>query len=236
MSKPKTVLAPDGGSRPATPGKPRAAGRPTHDDALQLRERLLDAAKTVYMMEGFGSAKVDKIAALAGVSKTTVYRQFGTKEELFRAIVWRGMADLRGKIAQHLDPDRDFSTNLAALIDALVEYMAIPDSVHTSRMVIGEAIRFPDIAKQFLQFVETMLEPLKDFLDAAAANGLIDIDDPANAARDLLTLITGAPEVHLAVRTSRKERKLRSERIHRLLMTAWKYRATAVKIRSKSMI
>ncbi|SEK08732.1 TetR/AcrR family transcriptional regulator [Paraburkholderia diazotrophica] len=235
MSKPLAVQAPDRASRLAAAGKPRTAGRPTHDDALQLRERLLDAAKSVFMREGFGAARVEEIASLAGVSKTTVYRQFGTKEELFRAIVWRGMADLRGKIAQHLEPGRDFSTNLASLIDALVEHMAIPDSMHTSRMVIGEAIRFPDVARQFLQFVVTMLEPLTGVLEAAAANGMIDIDDPATAARDLLTLVTGAPEVHLAIQTTRVERKRRAERIHRILLTAWKYRATLDKARVRSM-
>ena len=228
------VQTPDGASRLAAAGKPRTAGRPTHDDALQLRVRLLDAAKSVFMREGFGAARVEEIASLAGVSKTTVYRQFGTKEELFRSIVWRGMADLRGKITQHLEPGRDFSTNLASLIDALVEHMAIPDSMHTSRMVIGEAIRFPDVARQFLQFVVTMLEPLTGVLEAAAANGTIDIDDPANAARDLLTLVTGAPEVHLAIQTTRAERKRRAERIHRILLTAWKYRATLDKARARS--
>lgn len=233
MSKPMAVPAPDGASRLAATGKPRTAGRPAHEDALQLRERVLDAAKSVFMREGFGAARVEEVASLAGVSKTTVYRQFGTKEELFRSIVWRGMADLRVKIDQHLEPGRDFSANLASLIDALVEHMAIPDSVHTSRMVIGEAVRFPDIAKQFLQFVTTMLEPLTGVLKAAAASGIIDIDDPASAARDLLTLITGAPEVHLAIQTTRAERKRRAERIHRLFLSAWKYRAPAkARIRS----
>ncbi|APA89612.1 TetR/AcrR family transcriptional regulator (plasmid) [Paraburkholderia sprentiae WSM5005] len=235
MFKPMSVQARDAGSRLAAADKPRTAGRPTHDDAVQLRERLLDAAKSVFIREGFGAARVEEIASLAGVSKTTVYRQFGTKEELFRSIVWRGMADLRGKISEHLQPGRDFSTNLASLIDALVEHMAIPDSMHTSRMVISEAIRFPDVAKQFLQFVVTMLEPLTGVLEAAAVSGVIAIDDPSNAARDLLTLVTGAPEVHLAVQTTRSERKRRAERIHRLLLTAWRYRAALDKVRARSM-
>jgi AcrR family transcriptional regulator len=176
------------------------------------------------MREGFGAARVEEIASIAGVSKTTVYRQFGTKEELFRSIVWRAMTDLRGKIALELEPGGDFSTNLASLIDALVEHVAIPDSMHTSRLVIGEAVRFPDIAKQFLQFITTMLEPLTGVLEAASAKGTIDIDHPANAASDLLTLVSGAPEVHLSIPTTRAERKRRAERIHRLLLTAWKYR------------
>jgi len=226
MSKPMAVQARSGASRLAAAGKPRTAGRPAHEDALELRERVLDAAKLVFMREGFGAARVEEIASHAGVSKTTVYRQFGTKEELFRSIVWRGMADLRGKIALELEPGGDFSANLASLIDALVEHIATPDSMHTSRLVIGEAVRFPDIAKQFLQFVTTMLEPLTGVLEAASARGTIDIDSPASAARDLLTLVTGAPEVHLAIQTTRAERKRRAERIHRLLLNAWKYRAT----------
>lgn len=227
------VQALEAASRLAATGKPRAAGRPTQDDALQLRERLLDAARIVFMREGFGAARVEEIASIAGVSKTTVYRQFGTKEELFRAIVSRGMSDLRGKIFLHLEPGRDFSTNLAALIDALVEHMAIPDSMLTFRLVVAEAIRFPDIAKQFMQATITMLEPLTSALESAAHNGVIDVDDPTSAAGDLLALVTGAPEVHLAIQVSRAQRKRRAERIHRVILTAWKYRATLDKVRGK---
>src|SRR5260370_8820000 len=90
---------------PATSAAPRAAGRPTQDAAAELRERLLDAAGQVFRAEGFGAAKVEEIAARAGISKTTVYRQFRTKEDLFRATAWRGMEDFRGTSAQQLIPD-----------------------------------------------------------------------------------------------------------------------------------
>jgi TetR/AcrR family transcriptional regulator, mexJK operon transcriptional repressor len=206
-------------------GKQRTAGRPTHGDAAELRERLLDAAKAVFVKEGFGAARVEEIAALAGVSKTTVYRQFGTKEELFRTTIWRNMLDLRGQIEQLLDANRDFSSNLSVLIESLVEHMARPETTQISRVVIGESNRFPDVANRFLQFVGTMLEPVSDFIAAAVKANTIDIDDPAYAARDLMTLVAGTTEVLLGIHSTRAERKRRAAWIHRMLLRAWKYRA-----------
>ena len=47
------------------------------------REAILKGAKAVFLKHGFGDANMDEVAAVAGVSKMTVYRHFGSKEDLF---------------------------------------------------------------------------------------------------------------------------------------------------------
>jgi len=56
---------------------------------LRTREtqaRLLNAAETVFVRDGYESAQLDEIAATAGRSKGAVYTHFKSKEDLFLAL------------------------------------------------------------------------------------------------------------------------------------------------------
>ena len=67
------------------------------DSQLQTRERLLDAALTVFSRRGYHAASVDEIAAEAGYSKGAVYSNFSNKEELLLALIDRRFAsDIQG--------------------------------------------------------------------------------------------------------------------------------------------
>jgi TetR/AcrR family transcriptional repressor of mexJK operon len=51
------------------------------------REAILKGGKSVFLKHGFGGASMDEVAAAAGVSKMTVYRHFGSKEDLFAGVI-----------------------------------------------------------------------------------------------------------------------------------------------------
>ena len=202
---------------------PRSAGRPTQDAAAELRERLLNAATQTFRAEGFGGARVEEIAERAGISKTTVYRQYGTKEDLFRAAIWHGMSDLRGRIEQLLKPRRDFAKTLLLLVRTLTDHMATTDTIEITRVSVGESHRFPDVAKGFLQYVNAMLEPVAAFIASAAQGGTINVSDAPQAARDLLTLVAGSVEVLMGIPTTPAQREQRAAHIQQLLLSAWRY-------------
>ena len=50
-------------------------------------ESILAAAKRAFLAAGFEAVSMDAIAREAGVSKATVYAHFGSKEELFGAVI-----------------------------------------------------------------------------------------------------------------------------------------------------
>lgn len=52
-------------------------------------DRILDAARTVFEQYGARRANVDDIAAAAGVSRSTLYRRFATKDDLLAAVLLR---------------------------------------------------------------------------------------------------------------------------------------------------
>ncbi|WP_371134710.1 TetR/AcrR family transcriptional regulator [Pseudomonas sp. Q11] len=49
---------------------------------LPPRERIIDAAKALFMEQGITRVSVDAIAALAASTKMTVYRHFESKDAL----------------------------------------------------------------------------------------------------------------------------------------------------------
>ena len=65
----------------------------------QTRQRLLDAAQSVFLSKGFVAASVEDIAELAGYTRGAFYSNFGSKSELFLQLLRRDhekvMADMR---------------------------------------------------------------------------------------------------------------------------------------------
>jgi AcrR family transcriptional regulator len=89
-----------------------------------LRDRLLDAAQSITVESGWAAVTMAKIADLAGVSRQTVYNEFGTKPELADALVVRelmGFLDVvRTRLLAHDDPVdglRDACTAALALAE-----------------------------------------------------------------------------------------------------------------------
>ncbi len=56
-------------------------------DSTATKKRLLDAAFDEFAERGLAGARVDRIAAAASANKQAIYAYFGSKEELFRAVL-----------------------------------------------------------------------------------------------------------------------------------------------------
>jgi len=64
--------------------KPRSSYRQIQ--AAATRQRIAEAARTLFAVDGYGSTSIDAIAAEAGVAVRTVYSVFGTKREILTAL------------------------------------------------------------------------------------------------------------------------------------------------------
>ncbi|AKJ11320.1 TetR family transcriptional regulator [Streptomyces incarnatus] len=63
-------------------------------DPNTTKERLLSAATEEFAAHGIAGARVDRIAASAGVNKERIYGYFGNKQKLFDAVVGRALDEL----------------------------------------------------------------------------------------------------------------------------------------------
>jgi AcrR family transcriptional regulator len=71
-----------------TPGTPRRSydSRRRQDQARQTRRAVLDAARTMFLHRGYAQTTIAAVAAAAGVSVETVYKAFGNKPGLAKAV------------------------------------------------------------------------------------------------------------------------------------------------------
>lgn len=59
------------------------------------RNEIIDAAEKLFFSKGFGNTTVDDVAAEAELSKGTIYLYYKSKEELYIAIIMRGLTIFR---------------------------------------------------------------------------------------------------------------------------------------------
>src|SRR5580704_11788940 len=67
-------------------------GRPLREFAGEVDQRILDAARSVFLERGLAGASIDEIAATARAGKPTIYARYPDKETLFAAVVMRNVA------------------------------------------------------------------------------------------------------------------------------------------------
>ncbi|WP_040789630.1 TetR/AcrR family transcriptional regulator [Nocardia paucivorans] len=68
-------------------------------DTERTKRLLLDAATAEFCEHGLAGARVDRIAAAAGVNKERIYKYFGTKNRLFTIVVEREVARLADAVS-----------------------------------------------------------------------------------------------------------------------------------------
>jgi len=66
---------------------PRSTAPSPARDPEHSRARILAAAHAEFAQHGFDGARVDRIAALAGINKRMLYHYFGNKDVLFRVVL-----------------------------------------------------------------------------------------------------------------------------------------------------
>jgi AcrR family transcriptional regulator len=114
-------------------------GRPLRADARQNRERILAAARDVFVEQGAG-APLEEISRRAGTGIATLYRRFPDRRALMRAVVLDSLAHTTGEArsAAEEEPDafraltrymhRALDIRVAAVIPALLEEISMADS------------------------------------------------------------------------------------------------------------
>jgi AcrR family transcriptional regulator len=94
-----------------------------HQQAMSTRQAVLDAARDLFVAQGYGATTIDEIAARAGVSKPTVFTAVGNKRMVLGAVRDVAIAgdDESIAVADRTDTQRAFSApTLEEVIDGFV--------------------------------------------------------------------------------------------------------------------
>ncbi len=109
---------------------------------------ILAAGLKIFAEKGFAGAKMEAIAAEAGLSKGAVYLYFPTKEDVFRAVVEQTVApnvEAIGKAV--LAGEMDFADRIRIFLPRLGEILTTAKVGAVAKMVLGESRNFPELAK-----------------------------------------------------------------------------------------
>lgn len=80
-----------------------------------LQERIVNYAAPRFFQEGFSRITTEEISRDLGISKKTLYREFGTKEEIVRAVVRRQLASVEKELREVFDDEsRSFLERLGS--------------------------------------------------------------------------------------------------------------------------
>ena len=154
---------------------------------------ILDAATRVFLQHGYLAANMEQIASEAAVSKQTIYKHCSSKEALFLDVI----ADLTARATElsletlpELTEATDPQSYLEEYACRELETLLVPEVIRLRRLVVGEADRFPEVARLYYEKGPTIgFQMLERILRTFVAKGLITISNPGRAAEDLNWLI-----------------------------------------------
>lgn len=151
------------------------------------RERIVAAAIELFYSRGFGAVGLDQVIAAAGVTKTTFYKHFESKDDLMVAAVrrrheWETQAWERAVARTAGD---DPAAQLLGFFDVLDQWFNDPD--FRGCLFINAAAEFPNPHDPVHQAAaEHKLSNRRHFRKLAAAAGARDPDALADALTALL--------------------------------------------------
>jgi TetR/AcrR family transcriptional repressor of mexJK operon len=163
---------------------------------IDKRVAILEAASNVFAREGYAQAGVDAIAAEAGVAKATVYSHFGDKQNLLRESLIAesdraAEANLEA-VERLLEPGADVRAALEDVALKLLVCFTDERSWALRRLVMAEVTQMPDLVDVFLGRASARVnQALADRLLALSVAGHLQVDDPAVAAEQFGSLLTG---------------------------------------------
>jgi AcrR family transcriptional regulator len=102
----------------------RMSERATTTKAGETRERILDAALTLFREQGFDHATMRDIASKANVATGAAYYYFRSKEELVMAFYVRAADEARYLVPAAIGRSRDLKKRLRAVLDQKFEQFA----------------------------------------------------------------------------------------------------------------
>jgi AcrR family transcriptional regulator len=154
------------------------------------RAAILETARKVFLEDGCFGTTMENIAARHGGSKTTLYKYFPSKSDLFRAIVEAQSMEIQRQLNVFEGMAGDIRAVLEHFTERCLGIMLSKDMVAFERLVIAEATHYPEIAKAAYELgFKPALECWEQIIRQAIAAGQLRPVDPKVASAYLLSLV-----------------------------------------------
>ena len=148
-----TVASRTARAKPA-PARGAVAGGNRKVPAAARREAILDAALTVFAERGYEGARLDDVAARAGVAKGTLYLYFKDKEALFEALIRSAVTPMMDKVGEAAAAPGIKAADILELFFATFQKEVLGTRRKLLlRLIFAEGPRFPALAEFYYREV-----------------------------------------------------------------------------------
>lgn len=128
---------------------------------LSSREKILEAARQLFAVQGFSETSVEEIAERAGVAKGTIYTHFASKDELLLTILRIGSNELIERVHKLMRTDEPYPLRLKNVTLAILEYFDRHHNFH--RVYSAQRAMLPAAPPQTEQFRKEMFQHYRNF-------------------------------------------------------------------------
>ena len=161
------------------------------------RAALIDAARDIFLEQGFARASIDEVVQRVGGSKASVYQYFGSKEGLFGEMIahqCQQLIDSAEFPGRGGAPGADVEQVLLQFARRVVQLFLAPARIAMHRAMIAEAERFPELAERFYEAgPKRGLMLLSAYLRSQHEAGTLDCPKPEWSAIQFMNLVRTYP-------------------------------------------
>lgn len=155
----------------------------------ERRRRIMTGAAEIFTCDGYEGASMADIARAAQVSKGTLYNYFPSKEALFAAFVKDNCGQLLREIFGGMQDDAPIEAELARIGRTMMTMMLSPRGLAMFRVVVMEAMKFPDLARNFVEAgPQTLVRNMAAWISRRIEAGELNAADPHFAAEQFFAL------------------------------------------------
>ncbi|MEW1659810.1 MULTISPECIES: helix-turn-helix domain-containing protein [unclassified Streptomyces] len=151
-----------------------------HVSAAERRPQLIKAAIALMTREGVAAGSTRAIAAELGVAQATVHYTFGTKADLYRAVIEELTDELIARVERAAPQDAGFEETIIAL--AGVSWQTVREDVTRSRLLTELsmlALRTPGLSEAHADYYRGLSEVTARLVAEAAARTGYELAQPA---------------------------------------------------------
>ena len=174
--------------------------------AKGTKERILEAALDMFSQYGFAGTNIRELAGSLGMGKSSMYRHFESKEEIWNALLDELIAYYEARFGspEHLPPVPDSLEDLVVMTMRMVNLTARDETIVKTRKLLSIEQFRDDRARSLAtkHFLTGLTEMFTRLFAGMMDKGLLRRDDPAMLAFAYITPISAL--IHLCDREPEK--------------------------------
>ena len=187
------------------------------DYAARRLAAIKEAAFEILAEKGYKAASMLEIARRAKASNETLYKWFGNKQALFKALVEDNAREARELLEKALSDGSDPIDALSRLGPVLLEIVTGEKAIALNRAAAGDVFETATLGGTIADYGrEAILPLLTAVFERAGKEGMLAIDDPREAAETYVNLLIGDLQIRRVIGVSpppaRKQAEARTAR------------------------